>query len=195
MKTKKLIKIFLMALSGSIGSILIGIIFFGFVIFTPSTPSFQFVTFGFFGALFFSLFEYKFLKEQIFVFIVILVLQLVIFSGRYINFALVIRDLSFLGSLFTSILLYQRFIKRYTQLKLYIRSLALVVIYALLNILFGLLVFIINTNNISLEARLIYLFGRNAILIGLGIGLGVDFYIQNKTFLYNFLRINSLKSI
>lgn len=184
-----------MALSGSIGSILMGIIFFGFVIFTPSTPSFQFVTFGFSGALFFSLFEYNFLKEQILVFIVILVLQLVIFSGRYINFALVIRDLFFLGSLFISILLYQKFIKRYTWLKLYIRSLALVVIYAMLNILFGVLVFIINTNNISIEPRLIYLFARNAILIGLGIGLGVDFYIQNKTFLYNFLRINSLKSI
>lgn len=195
MKTKKLIKIFLMALSGSIGSILMGIIFLGFVIFTPSTPSFQFVTFGFCGALFFSLFEYKFLKEQIFVFIVILVLQLVIFSGRYINLDLVIRDLFFLGSLFISILLYQKFIKRYTRLKLYIRSLALVVIYALLNILFGLLVFIINSNSISLEPRLIYLFARNAILIGLGIGLGVDYYIQNKTFLYNLLRINSLKSI
>lgn len=195
MKTKKLIKIFLMALSGSIGSILMGIIFLGFVIFTPSTPSFQFVTFGFFGALFFSLFEYKFLKEQIFVFIVILVLQLVIFSGRYINLDLVIRDLFFLGSLFISILLYQKFIKRYTRLKLYIRSLALVVIYAMLNILFGVLVFIINTNNISLEPRLIYLFARNAILIGLGIGLGVDFYIQNKAFLFNLLRINSLKSI
>ncbi|MBK6914150.1 MAG: hypothetical protein IPH11_11075 [Ignavibacteriales bacterium] len=195
MKTKKLIKIFLMALSGSIGSILMGIIFLGFVIFTPSTPSFQFVTFGFFGALFFSLFEYNFLKEQILVFIVILVLQLVIFSGRYINLDLVIRDLFFLGSLFISILLYQKFIKRYTRLKLYIRSLALVVIYALLNILFGLLVFIINTNNISLEPRLIYLFARNAILIGLGIGLGVDFYIQNKAFLFNLLRINSLKSI
>lgn len=195
MKTKKLIKILLMALSGSIGSILIGIIFFGFLIFTPSTPSFQFVTFGFCGALFFSLFEYKFLKEQIFVFIVILVLQLVIFSGRYINFALVIRDLFFLASLFTSILLYQKFIKRYPRLKLYIRSLALVVVYALLNILFGILVFIINTNNVSLEPRLIYLFARNAILIGLGIGLGVDFYIQNKAFLYNLLRVNSFKSI
>jgi hypothetical protein len=195
MKTKKLIKIFLMALSGSIGSILIGLIFFGFLIFTPSTPSFQFVTFGFCGALFFSLFEYKFLREQILVFIVILVLQLVIFSGRYINFALIIRDLFFLGSLFISILLYQKFIKRYTRLKFYVRSLALVVIYALLNILFGILVFIINTNSFSLEPRLIYLFARNAILIGLGIGLGVDFYLQNKAFLYNLLRINSFKSI
>lgn len=194
MKTKKIIKIFLLALSGAIGSIIIGIIFFGFLIFTPSTPSFQFVTFGFCGALFFSLFEYKFLKEQIFVFIVILVLQLLIFSGRYINFDLVIRDLFFLGSLFTSILLYQKFIKRYTLLKLYIRSLALVVIYTLLNILFGVLVFIINTGSIYPDPRLIYLFARNAMLIGLGIGLGVDFYIQNKVFLYNLLRINSVNS-
>ncbi|HMU43826.1 MAG TPA: hypothetical protein PKA80_11035, partial [Ignavibacteriaceae bacterium] len=128
------------------------------------------------------------------VFIVILVLQLLIFSGRYINFDLVIRDLFFLGSLFTSILLYQKFIKRYTLLKLYIRSLALVVIYTLLNILFGVLVFIINTGSIYPDPRLIYLFARNAILIGLGIGLGVDFYIQNKVFLYNLLRINSVNS-
>lgn len=195
MKIKKLAKIFLLVLSGSIGSILIGMISFGFFIFTPSTPSFQFVSFGFYGALFFSLFEYKFLKEQIFVFIVILVLQLVIFSGRYINFSLIIRDLFFLGSLFTSIFLYQKLIKSFVHLKLYIRSLALVVIYASLNILFGILVFILNTNNISLEPRLIYSFARNAILIGLGIGLGIDFYIQNKTILFNVLRINSFESI
>lgn len=195
MNNKKIIKLLLVALFGSFGSIFIGMMFFGTLIFTPSTPSFQFVTFGFCGALFFGLFEYEFIREKLFVFILIFVLQLVIFSGRYINFSLIIRDLFFLGSLFISILLYQKLIKRYAQFKLYFRSIALAAIYALLNILFGILVFILNTHSFSLELRLIYLFARNAILIGLGIGLGVDFYCQNKTLLLNLFRIKSFKSV
>ena len=191
MKSENFYQIIFTTSFGLLGSVLIGIIFFGFSVFATTDPNFQFVAFGFSGALFFSLFEFESLKEQIFGFIIILFLHLVIISGKSLSIALFIRDLFFLGSLFLSILLYHKFLKRNPQIKLYLRSFALVLIYALLNSLFGILVFIFNTNGSFPEISFIYFIARMAILIGLGIGLGIDFYFQNKTFLFNLVKIKT----
>jgi hypothetical protein len=191
MKSENFYQLIFTTLSGLLGSVIVGLIFFGFSIFATSNPNFQFVVFGFCGALFFSLFEFESSKEQIFGFIIILFLHLVIFSGKSISFTLFIRDLFFLGSLFLSMLFYHKFLKRNPQIKLYLRSFALVLLYGLLNSLFGTLVYIFNTSGSFPEISFIYFIARLAILIGLGIGLGMDFYFQNKTFLFNLIKIKT----
>jgi len=51
--------------------------------------------------------------------------------------------------------------------------------------------FIFSTNGSFPEANIIYYISRIAGLIGLGIGLGIDFYFQNKTLLLNLLKIKT----
>lgn len=191
MKNGKMDQIFLMTLGGMLGSILIGFIFFNTSIFSPTQSNFQFVTYGFMGALFFGLLEYKSLKEQILGIILILFLNLVIFSGRSLSIAYLLRDVLFIGSLILSVKLYYQFIKKNPQIKLYLRSFALALIYGLINAAYGIIVYMINAKAGFPPMEFIYIMARYGILIGFGIGLGTDFYFQNKKLLTGWLGIKT----
>lgn len=191
MKSGKMDQIFLMTLGGLLGSILIGFIFFNTSIFIPTKSNFQFVANGFIGALFFSLLEYKSIKEQIFGIILILFLNLVIFSGRSLSITYVIRDVFFIGSVILSVKLYYQFIKKNPQIKFYLRCFALALIYGLINAVFGIIVFIVNAKAGFPPIEFIYIMARYGILIGFGIGLGTDFYFQNKKQLSGWLGIKT----
>ncbi|MFA4924999.1 MAG: hypothetical protein WC557_12465 [Ignavibacteriaceae bacterium] len=184
-------QIFLMTLGGLLGSILIGFVFFNTSIFIPTQSNFQFVANGFIGALFFSLLEYKSIKEQIFGIILILFLNLVIFSGRSLSITYVIRDVFFIGSVILSVKLYYQFIKKNPQIKLYLRCFALALIYGLINAACGIIVYMVNTNSGFPPIEFIYIMARYGILIGFGIGLGTDFYFQNKKQLSGWLGIKT----
>ncbi len=191
MKHGKMDHIFLMTLGGMLGSILIGFIFFNTSIFSPAQSNFQFVACGFMGALFFSLLEYKSLKEQIWGIIIILFLNLIIFTGKSISITYVIRDVFFIGSLILSVKLYYQFIKKNPQIKFYLRSFALALIYGLINAACGIIVYMINAKAGFPPMDFIYLIARYGILIGFGIGLGTDFYFQNKKQLTGWLGIKT----
>ncbi|MBA7522090.1 hypothetical protein ES705_14203 [subsurface metagenome] len=191
MKSEKLYHIILLTFFGMIGSILTGFIFFNKSIFIPSGTTFQFVMSGLYGALFFSLLEYKSVRDQILVMAIILILNLVIFSGKLLSIAYLIRDIFFLGSLFLSIKLYYQFIKRNPKLTFYLRSFVLVLFYGLLNTMFGIIVFIISAKAGFPPLAFIYTIARYGILIGLGIGLGIDFYLHNKKLIFNLLKIKT----
>jgi len=180
-----------MTFFGMFGSILVGFIFFNTSIFIPTNTNFQFVMAGLYGSLFFSLLEYKNIREQLFAIIIILVLQLIIFTGRYLSIAYIIRDIFYLGGLFLSIKLYHLFIKRNPKIKFYLRSFALVLFYGLINTVFISIVFIINASTAFPPMDFIYARARDGILIGLGIGIGLDFYLQNKKQLYTLLKIKT----
>jgi hypothetical protein len=190
-KSGKMDQIFLMTLGGLLGSILIGFIFFNTSIFSPTQSNFQFVTFGFIGALFFSLLEYKSLKEQIFGIILILFLNLVIFSGRSLSITYIIRDVFFIGSVILSVKLYYQFIKKNPQIKLYLRCFALALTYGLINSACGIIVYVINAKAGFPPVEFIYIIARYGILIGFGIGLGTDFYFQYKKQLTSWLGIKT----
>lgn len=180
-----------MTFFGMFGSILIGFIFFNTSIFIPQKTNFQFVMAGLYGSLFFSVLEYKSIREQLFTIIILLVLQLIIFTGRYISIAYIIRDVFYLGGLFLSIKLYHLFIKRNVNIKFYLRSFALVLYYGLINTIFISIVFIMNSSATFPPMYFIYARARDGILIGLGIGLGLDFYLQNKKRLFTLLKIKT----
>ena len=119
-------------------------------------------------------------------------MNLVIFSGRSLSIANIIRDVIYIASLFLSIKIYYQFIKKNPQIKFYLRCFALALIYGLINAVFGTIVFIVNAKAGFPPMEFIYIMARYGILIGLGIGLGTDFYFQNKKQLSDWIGIKTM---
>ena len=193
MKSINTYQILLMTFFGTLGSIIIGFIFFDTIIFNYRTTGFQFIMSGVYGSLFFSLLEYKSLREQFFGIIFILILHLLIFTGKHLTINYVIRDIIYLGGLFLSITLYHQYISRNTHLKLYLRSLALVVFYGIINTLFISILQMIKTNAGFPPIGFIFNIGRISVMVALGIGLGIDFYIQNSKQILKLLKLENIK--
>lgn len=192
MNTEKTYQIILLTFFGMLGSLIIGVILFKTSVFIYSSPDIQFFTAGFIGALFFSLLEYKSARDQIFVMILILILHLIIFTGKHLSIIIIIRDTIYLGSLFLSVKIYHLFIKKNTQIKYYLRSLALALFYGLLNTISLLILFLVYSRAELPALNLVYYIARNGILIGLGLGLGIDFYLQNQKHLLSLIRIKTV---
>jgi hypothetical protein len=146
---------------------------------------------GLYGSLFLSFLEYQNLRDQLFAVVIILILQLVIFTGRYLSIAYLIRDVFYLGALFISLKLYFLFIKKNNKMKYYIRSLVLGFFYGPINALFISMIFIINTRGTLPPMIFVYNRAIEGALIGLGIGLGVDVYIHNRGHFDNLLKIKT----
>ena len=191
MNSEKTFQIIILTFFGMLGSLIIGFIFFKASIFIYSSPNMQFLTAGFIGALFFSLLEYRNVRDQIYGMIFLLVLHLIIFTGRHLSIIMITRDIFYLGGLFLSIKIYHQFLKRNPKIKYYIRSLALALFYGLLNTIFIIVLFLIYTKADLPSLNFIYSIARNGILIGLGIGLGMDFYLSNQKQLFNLLKIKT----
>lgn len=178
--------IILLTAFGMIGSIIIGLIFNGTLIFDPYRNTFQFIPMGLFGAIFFALLKYRPQKEQVFAMISILIINLVLFTGKAFTFHFLLRDVCFLGALFISVYLYYKFINKYPSLFSYLRVLALVFIYTVMNIIAITIIFLFHSD---FPPPLIYVFtsARFGILIGLGMGLGLDLFLSNHKMINRFL--------
>lgn len=144
MKSSKISDLILLTVFGFIGSVLIGFLFYNNQIFISNRSEFQFVIYGFFGSLFFSLLKYRSRKDQILGSVIMLLFILVIIIGKSVSMALIIRDVLYMGSLFFAIKLYFKFIRRNFKIPYYLRSFVLALFYSLITILFGILVFLIN---------------------------------------------------
>jgi hypothetical protein len=188
-KYSQTLNIILLTLFGFAGSILIGLIFYGQQIFIPNLSKFQFVAFGIIGSILFGLQKHGSLKDQMLGLILIFILNLVIFSGKSISLSLVIRDILYLGSLFFAVRIYYRFISLNFKIPYYLRSLSLAFFYSILTILFGTLVYLINAELRFPPIGFLFAIGKNAALIGIGIGIGMDFYLQNNSKLLKLLNI------
>lgn len=190
MKKNKFYLIILMTFFGLAGSVLIGVIFYNRSVFIPYNIGFQFVMVGLYGALFFSLLEYESPKVQILVMLSILIFQLIVFTGKHISTAYIIRDVLYLGGLFLSVKLYHYFLKSNPGVKYYLRSLALVLFYGVINVLVICIIYIINSGQGLPPFHYLYVMAGYGILIGLGIGLGLDFYFQVEKHIKKVLNIN-----
>lgn len=191
MNTEKTYTIILLTFFGMLGSLVIGFVFFHTSVFSYSSPNIQFLTAGLIGALFFSLLEYRNARQQIFGMILILLLHLIIFSGRHITGDRILRDIFYLGSLFLSVKIYFQFISRNKQIKYYIRGLALAFFYGLLNSLSIIVLFMLYSKGQFPRLNLIYFVARTGVLIGIGLGIGIDFYLQNKKHLSGLFKIKT----
>ncbi len=191
MNSKRTLQIILLTFFGMLGSLIIGFIFFNTSIFIYSSPNIQFLIAGFIGALFFGLLEYGNIRDQIYGMILLLILHLIIFTGRSLSIIMITRDIFYLVGLFLSIKIYYQFIKRNPKIKYYIRSLALALFYGLLNTTFIIVLFLIYTRAEFPSLNFIYSLARNGILIGLGLGLGIDIYLSNQKHLLSILKIKT----
>ncbi len=174
---------------GALGSIIIGNLISQNSIFNIKSPAFQFVAFGIFGSFFFALIEYETLKNQLLGAIVLLVENVVLFSDKNISFILLLRDVFYLGSLFLSLKFYKYFIDSNLRIPYYVRSFTLAVIFGILNTITISLLFLLNTKGGLPHLGFIYFIAKNALFIGLGIGLGLDFYFQNNVKLFKLIGI------
>ena len=83
-------------------------------------------------------------------------------------------------------------IKRYPEVKYYLRSSVLVLIYGLVYTLFICIVYVINIKRGLPNTAIIYSIARIAILIGLGLGIGIDFYLLNQKHLLSLFKIKTV---
>ena len=184
-------EILLITLFGMLGSVLTGLIMFGTTIFNPYTSNFMFITAGLYGSLFFSMLTFKNKKQQIFAMISIYFLNLVIFSGRSVTIYMALRDFVSLTALFSAIAIYYQFIHKYKKLKLFLRSFALSFIYGILSAAAGLFLYTVNTGTIP-PLSFVHFMGRKGILIGFGIGMAIDLYLQFKRSILRIFKVNSI---
>lgn len=63
--------------------------------------------------------------------------------------------------------------------------------YGITNFICGFLAFIINTKGNFPPVGYLFMVARFGVLIGAGIGLGIDFYLQNKNRLFDLLKIKT----
>ncbi len=164
-------------LFGILGSLLIGYIFFQFMIFNLRNPYFIFTTVGIYGSLFFSLLPKLDIKKQVLILISIFLMNIIMVGKSYylLNF---VRDFVLIAVIFFSIKAYSYFINKNKKLPLFVRSFALPVIYGAFNaigiILLFLLYSLIERHNIYSLPRLLLINSKLAILVGFGLGLGFD---------------------
>ncbi|MBK8944078.1 MAG: hypothetical protein IPM32_02300 [Ignavibacteriae bacterium] len=191
MKTEIIFKIIVLTLLGTLGSILVGFLFVGNLIFVSSHSAFQFITMGFAGSLFFSLLEFTSKKEQLFGIAIIIILDITFILGKYISFSSIIRDLFYLLSLLLSIKLYQQFIRQNSKLTLYLRSFALAIFYAINNIIAAIIVYTINAKLEFPPIDFLIAMGKIGLLVGFGIGIGYDYFKQIINYLIKMLKLKT----
>lgn len=178
--SRKLFSILVPTIISYLSCLLLGYIFFGSRIFSFSSNAFVITSFGLIGVIFFSIYNYGNKKEIIFSAAMLFVANIVLL-GKSLNFIYLFRDFVFITALYSSLILYSYFLRKYYYSPLFIRTVVLALIYGVFNIISTLILFTFFTpKNIELIDT-IYLNSRYAIIIGLGIGLGYDIYKKYKS--------------
>lgn len=194
-KTDNLLDIIFKVISGLIGSLVIGYLFFQLRIFNFHNIFFSFVTGGIYGAVFFSLLQKFDFKKQLLILVAVVFIDIIIMGKPY-YFSFMLRDFVLIIVIFLSIKAYTSFITKNKNLPLFIRAFALPVIYAVINI-GGVLVLVliselVESYNLSYLPGLLLINAEIAGLVGLGLGLGFDTWEFIKT---KFLKEKLIKPV
>ena len=194
-KTDNLLDIIFKVISGLIGSLVIGYLFFQLRIFNFHNIFFSFVTGGIYGAVFFSLLQKFDFKKQLLILVAVVFINIIIMGKPY-YFSFMLRDFVLIIVIFLSIKAYTSFITKNKNLPLFIRAFALPVIYAVINI-GGVLVLVliselVESYNLSYLPGLLLINAEIAGLVGLGLGLGFDTWEFIKT---KFLKEKLIKPV
>ena len=164
---------------GFLGSLIIGYLFFQQKIFNINNTQFMYTALGIYGAIFFSLAIKLDLKKQILILISVIFLNIIII-GKLYHLLSLIRDFVLIGIIFLSIKAYASFILKNKNIPLFLRAFGLAAIYVVFNacgiLILFLLTIMIEGNKISYLPNLILVNSEMAGLVGLGLGLGFDFW-------------------
>ena len=167
--------ILLNTLFGSLVCIIFGVLIYGIEIFDFQSSRSQIFVFGIYGAVFFSVLKYGKRKELIFIGVLIFVVNIIL-QGKSITFNFFLRDLLFVSSLFSALVLYKLFIDNYSKLLITIRVLSLSILLGLFNAIATIILVQIfdAPNNEMINA--VMLNAQYGFLVGFGLGLGFDLY-------------------
>jgi len=167
--------ILLNTLFGSLVCIIFGVLIYGIEIFDFQSSRSQIFVFGIYGAVFFSVLKYGKRKELIFIGVLIFVVNIIL-QGKSITFNYFLRDLLFVSSLFSALVLYKLFIDNYSKLLITIRVLSLSILLGLFNAIATIILVQIfdAPNNEMINA--VMLNAQYGFLVGFGLGLGFDLY-------------------
>ena len=167
-------------LFGFLACIFTGIFFYGFEVFDFTKASAQFVIYGFFGSVFYTVFKFKLVKSNWLVLPVLILINIII-VGRSFSLTSILRDTFFVSSLCGSIYIYIKFINSKIKLPRFIRAIVL----GLINWFTGLtalvlLIYIFNSDSLEITNALI-VNGSTSTLIGLGLALGFDLHLKYES--------------
>ena len=155
--------------AGTLSSIVIGLVVFGAEIFKYRSPFFQIPLYGLTGSLGFILFKQRRYRDAIFVFLIILILDLTIFGFKFT----VTRSLYFLNIIAGTYIYVRYFYSQSVNIK-YARPILLAGIYAILTIPVALMLFLIyETGNAG-----VFPFRNIPIAFMIGLGMGIGFEIS-----------------
>lgn len=163
-------------MGGILGSLLIGLVFWGLSVFSFGNPRFLGISFGIIGSLAFAALKYRTLKDSILFTLFLLLLNVLVYKASPLSF--VVRDIVLVACLWLAIFFYWLWIKRVQDRYLFLRALGLAAITAVMLMVSGLILVIINvpisriTSNMVLPMMNFYFQG--GVITGLGMGLGFD---------------------
>lgn len=181
-------QVILTAFFGTAACLVIGIISYGFVIFSFHDTRSLIVLYGVYGSIYFSVIKYLKRREHIAA-VAFMILGVILLRGRTLNMLYYLRDIYLLVPLYVSILLYMFYINKNNTTPLFVRGLALIVFFPLLyEVSLLLLLLTLRINLESAFPSLLIQF-RLSIMVSVGMAVGFDLYENYKE------KINSLFKI
>ncbi len=169
--------------------IILGLIFFGTNIFNFYSHALQITSFGLVGAIFFSFYKYGTKKEAGFVGGLLFIINLILL-GKKPLLIYYLRDLVFFICIYSSLILYLFFLKKYSYSLLFIRALALSLFLGVFNIFATILLVLLTTSPNIDPLSAIFINARYASLIGLGLGIGFDLFEKFREKILRFSVLN-----
>ncbi len=168
-------QVILTAFFGTSACFVIGVVSYGFVIFSSYDTRSLIVLYGVYGSIYFSVVKYLKRREQIFA-VVFMILAVIILRGRTHNMLYYLRDVYLLVPLFVSILLYMFYINKNNTSPLFVRGLSLVVFFPMLYEVSLLLLLLILGINLKSAFPPLLLQFRLTIMVSVGLAVGFDIY-------------------
>jgi thiamine transporter ThiT len=166
---KQILTIAVITLAGTAGAIVVGLLRYGSDVFSPASPGFSFISFGFSGALIFAFYHVRGLSEAITASVVISAVQFIAGSA----YIAMLRALLFSFGLNIPVIalafVFERKLAKHRRIKFAVVSLT----YGAMFVLLTLLADVISGQG-GIPAPLFRENFVDGLLLGLGLGLGVE---------------------
>jgi thiamine transporter ThiT len=166
---KQILTIAVIALAGTAGAIVVGLLRYGTEVFVPASPGFSFVSFGFSGALIFAFYHVRGLSEAITASVVVSAVQFIAGSAYIAMLRAVLFSFGLNIPVIALAFVFERKLAAHRRIKFAVVSLT----YGAMFVLLTLLADVISGQG-GLPAPLFRENFVDGLLLGLGLGLGVE---------------------
>lgn len=162
--------IIVLTIAGAAGAIIVGLLVYGSSVFNPASPGFSFVSFGLSGALIFAFYHVRGLSEAITASVIVSAVQFVAGSS-YIT---MLRAILFSFGLNIPVVALAFIFERKLAAQKRIKVAVVALTYGAMFVVLTLLVDLLSAESTGLPATLFRENFVDGLLLGLGLGLGVE---------------------